>query len=79
LINAAKVRREARLRPEYAKLYPGPHVGVWESAAVVVDRIVAVRVLGREPLAMRGRVLSDEHFEFRGGAGAGSRPRREDR
>lgn len=72
------VRREARLRPEYAHLYPGQRAGVWEVAAVVVDRIVAARLLGGG-LAMRGRVLSDSHFDFRGGMDAGSRPRREDR
>jgi hypothetical protein len=73
------VRREARLRPEHAHLYPGLPPGVWETAAVVVDRIVAARLLGRESLAFRGRVLSDQHFEFRGGAEAEIRPRREDR
>jgi hypothetical protein len=51
---------------------------VWEVAAVVVDRIVAARLL-RGGLAMRDRVLSNSHFDFRGGTDAGSRPRREDR
>jgi hypothetical protein len=72
------VRREARLRPECAHLYPGLRAGVWEVAAVVVDRIVAARLL-RGGLAMRDRVLSNSHFDFRGGTDAGSRPRREDR
>ena len=73
------IRREARLRPEHAHLYPGVHAGMWEVAAVMVDRIVAARLLGGGYLAMQGRVLSDEHFEFRGGMEAGTRPRREDR
>lgn len=72
------VRREARLRPEHAHLYPGQRAGVWEVAAVVVDRIVAARLLGGG-LAIRGRVLSESHFDFRGGTEVGSRPRREDR
>lgn len=74
------LRREARLRPEHAALYPGVRVGVWEPAAVLVDRIVAARLLRGGHLGIRGRVLSDEHFEFRGGAeSVASRPRREDR
>ena len=73
-------RREARLRPEHAALYPGVGAGVWEPAAVLVDRIVAARLLRGGQLEIRARVLSDEHFEFRGGTEAvASRPRREDR
>jgi hypothetical protein len=73
-------RREARLRPEHAGLYPGVRPGVWESAAVLVDRIVAARLLRGGHLEIRARVLSDDHFEFRGASEAvGSRPRREDR
>ena len=72
-------RREARLRPEHAGLYPGVRAGTWEPAAVLVDRIVAARLLRGGPLEIRGRVLSDEHFEFRGGAEPVVRPRREDR
>ena len=73
-------RREARLRPEHAGLYPGIGAGAWEPAAVLVDRIVAARLLRGGHLEIRGRMLSDEHFEFRGGSEAvASRPRREDR
>jgi hypothetical protein len=73
-------RREARLRPEHAALYPGVRTGVWEPAAVLVDRIVAARLLRGGQLEIRARMLSDEHFEFRGGTEASaSRPRREDR
>ncbi len=73
------IRREARLRAEHANLYPGVHAGMWEVAAVVVDRIIAARLLGGGNVALQGRVLSDDHFEFRGGTEAGVRPRREDR
>ncbi|HYC32219.1 MAG TPA: hypothetical protein VEB59_08015 [Gemmatimonadales bacterium] len=72
-------RREARLRSEHAASYPGVRAGVWEPAAVLVDRIVAARLLRGGPLEIRERVLSDEHFEFRGGTGPSVRPRREDR
>ena len=72
-------RREARLRPEHAGLYPGVRAGIWEAAAVLVDRIVAARLLRGGPLEICGRVLSDEHFEFRGGSKPVVRPRREDR
>lgn len=73
-------RREARLRPEHAPMYPGIRSGTWEPAAVLVDRVVAGRLLRGGRPDIRARVLSDEHFEFRGGAEAvGSRPRREDR
>ena len=73
-------RREARLRSEHAELYPGIRVGVWEPAAVLVDRIVAAQLLRGGQLGIQGRVLSDTHFEFRGGTEAvASRPRREDR
>lgn len=73
-------RREARLRPEHAGLYPGARPGVWEPAAVLVDRIVAARLLRGGQVEIRARVLSDEHFEFRGGTeSVAPRPRREDR
>jgi hypothetical protein len=73
------LRREARLRPAHAHRYPGLPAGVWQNAAVLVDRLVAARLLGRETLAIQGRPLSDEHFEFRGGTETVLRPRREDR
>jgi len=72
-------RREARLRSEHAGSYPGVRPGVWEPAAVLVDRVVAARLLRGGQPDIRGRVLSGEHFEFRGGAEPAVRPRREDR
>jgi hypothetical protein len=67
-------QREARLRPEFAARYPYLAPGVWESAAVMADRVVA-SVLGRpgSGFVSRGRALDPEHFEFRG---AGQRGRR---
>jgi hypothetical protein len=63
------MRREARLRVEHAHLYPGVEPGVWESAAVLGEKVLACRLL----LPSGGFVLSDRalnagHFEFRGGS-----------
>jgi hypothetical protein len=60
-------RRDARLRPEFARLYPFLQAGEWESAAVLTDRVVA-STLGRpDGMFITGeRALDPEHFEFRG-------------
>jgi hypothetical protein len=60
--------REARLRPEFAHLYPPLEPGRWESAALMADRVVAwmLRQPGRGYMAPE-RVLRSDHFEFRGG------------
>jgi hypothetical protein len=72
-------RREARLRPEQATRYPGIEAGVWQSAAVLCDRVLAGGLLRGSPMDWHDRVLPAEHFEFRGGGPEGTRPRREDR
>ena len=72
-------RREARLRAEYAGRYPGIQAGVWEPAAVLCDRVLAGGLLRGSPRGWSERVLPPEHFEFRGEAPQGKRPRREDR
>ena len=59
--------REARLLPEHAYLYPGVPAGEWLGAAVLADRILAGRLLRGACSAIQGRVLVEEHFEFRGG------------
>ena len=58
--------RQARLRPEHAALYPYLTPGVWETAAVVADRVVG-NILGRlnGRSISRERVLDPAHFEFR--------------
>jgi hypothetical protein len=58
--------REARLKREYAKLYPGLKPGVWYNAAWLSARMFArVRCDGRaESMAS---VVNEQHFEFRGG------------
>jgi hypothetical protein len=59
--------REARLRPEFAVNYPYLTAGIWESAAVLSDRVVA-SILGRPDgrFISRERALDPQHFEFRG-------------
>jgi hypothetical protein len=61
--------REARLRPEWAGSYAGIALGEWVPVDVMIDRVVALRLLkGRQPGGGLGRrVLDDLHFEFRGG------------
>jgi hypothetical protein len=63
--------REARLKAEFAHLYPALQAGQWESAALLADRVVAwlVRQPDRGYVAPE-RVLRSEHFEFRGGGSA---------
>jgi hypothetical protein len=60
-------QREARLRPEYASLYPYLTPGAWDSAAVLTDRVVA-DLLGRPEgrFIIGSRVLDPAHFDFRG-------------
>lgn len=62
--------REARLRPEFAGLYPGIEPAVWFTAATLADHMIA-RLLreGNANLALLPRVLNPDHFEFRGGEG----------
>jgi hypothetical protein len=65
-----KPEREARLRPEFAHLYPGLKPRIWYNAAWLSARQFA-RVRSDGSAASIASVISDKHFEFRGG-----RPRR---
>ncbi len=60
--------REARLKVEFAHLYPPLEPDRWEPAALLADRVVAwlLRQPDRGYVAPE-RVLRSEHFEFRGG------------
>jgi hypothetical protein len=61
--------REARLRPEYAHLYPMLEPGAWASAALTAEKVAAIRLLQlANTYVLHDRVLTDAHFEFRGGA-----------
>jgi hypothetical protein len=63
--------REARLYPQFAHLYPALRSGEWASAAVMADRVLAGSLIRGGESAIRGRVLLDTHFEFRGGESEG--------
>jgi hypothetical protein len=59
--------REARLRPEWAHLYPGLEVNVWTIAAQLVPLVLRHRLQDQPTWEFTRRILVDEHFEFRGG------------
>ena len=62
------MRREARLRAEYAHLYPMLEPGQWESAVSTANKVAATRLLQLEDAyVLHDRVLPEVHFEFRGG------------
>lgn len=59
--------REARLRPEFAHLYPTLTPGQWEPAARVAEAVLArLLLLEITDAPLQDRVLKEEHFEFRG-------------
>jgi hypothetical protein len=63
--------REARLRSEWGRLYPGLRTGEWVPAAMLADRLLADLLLRGPGTAIHGRTLVDAHFDFRGGAARG--------
>ena len=72
--------REARLMSKYVEFYPGLPAGVWLPAGEVAEHIVAVVRGEGGRLGLHGRVMADEHFEFRGGeSGPAPRARNERR
>ncbi len=59
--------RRARVRPEFAELYPQIVGQIWVSARAAASAVRrAHRRQGREAISGQ-RVLTDAHFEFRGG------------
>jgi hypothetical protein len=58
--------REARLKPEYASLYPGLQPGVWMSASAMGQQLLLWH-LSAQAMPQGERLMADEHFEFRGG------------
>jgi hypothetical protein len=59
--------REARLRPEFAHLYPTLTPGQWEPAARIAEVVLArLLLLEISEAPIQDRVLKEEHFEFRG-------------
>jgi hypothetical protein len=59
--------REARLRAEWADLYPGVEPGVWHVAAELVPLVLRHRLQAGRGWEFTRRILLDDHFEFRGG------------
>jgi hypothetical protein len=67
--------REARLRPEFASLYPGVEPGAWQDVAALAEQMLTEHLLRPSPgYGLSERVLAKEHFDFRGGNYA-TRPR----
>jgi hypothetical protein len=61
--------REARLRPEYASLYPDLSPGVWVPACTLRDFVLERGLYQRRTgLPSHRRLLLESHFEFRGGS-----------
>lgn len=60
--------RQARLRPEFADLYPELTPGKWEPASRIVEVVLARYLLQKMADApVADRALNESHFEFRGG------------
>ncbi len=59
--------REARLRPEWAHLYPGLESDNWTVAASLLPLVLRQRVITEGGWEFARRILDDNHFEFRGG------------
>jgi hypothetical protein len=58
--------REARLKLEYASLYPGVQPGVWMAASAIGQQLLLWHLTA--PATPQGeRLMAEEHFEFRGG------------
>jgi hypothetical protein len=58
--------REARLRPEFASLYPGVQPDVWMPASAIGQQLLLWHLTA--PALPEGeRLMADGHFEFRGG------------
>ena len=77
------LRRQARLRAEFAELYPAVPPRVWIEASEVGASLLRWITGGGAALPPGPRLLAEEHFEFRGGelprGSVGSpRTRRED-
>jgi hypothetical protein len=64
--------REARLRPEFAQLYPVLTPGEWEPAARIAEAVLANLLLHEMTESPSpDRLLPEAHFEFRSGVEPG--------
>lgn len=59
--------RQANLNPQYQAWYPGLRAGVWLPAWHVAETVDHQLAFGSPRWAPTDRLLSEEHFEFRGG------------
>jgi hypothetical protein len=64
--------REARLKPEFAALYPPLTPDVWEPAAEIGARVLLWQVQQQGTAALGTRLLDARHFDFRGGWSRGA-------
>ncbi len=62
----SKRYREAKLRPEFARLYPALPPNEWHPAAAVRCVVVNQSRLGYPRRSLPARVLDEKHFVFRG-------------
>jgi hypothetical protein len=67
--------REARLKPEFAELYPPLEAGQWLSAAVASARMLLWQTRQRGATGLGQRTLDPRHFDFRGGVNDSSENR----
>ena len=59
--------REARLRPEFAHLYPELPADQWMPASQIGATILLAQLRSERAPSLGERLLEDAHFEFRGG------------
>jgi hypothetical protein len=61
--------REARIKPEFAHLYPLLKLNVWEPASTMADRLLAWLLRQHSPRFVEvHRVMQPEHFISRDGS-----------
>ncbi len=60
--------REARLKPDFAYLYPGIDAGTWTPVETLLNRVVTLLYGDRSKSGVitGERLLREDHFEFRG-------------
>lgn len=59
--------RQGKVRPEYELWYPELSPEHWYPAAWMREAVLAQLGRGEPRWEPQGRILNDEHFEFRGG------------
>ncbi|HEY8256702.1 MAG TPA: hypothetical protein VIG08_03535 [Gemmatimonadales bacterium] len=69
-----RAHREAKLRPEFARLYPNLPANEWHPAMAVRCVVVNQCRFGHPRLPLPPRGLNEEHFEFRGSSISELRP-----